>query len=83
VDEIAHKKASEAGDSATVSAILGPFWRQDTPIRKNEDCISFNTAADGVIAYMYGTVTSADTGKPLANATVDIWQASTNGRTPP
>lgn len=28
---------------------------------------------------MHGTVTDADTGKPLANAEIDIWQASTNG----
>lgn len=29
---------------------------------------------------MYGKVTDASTGKPLANASVDVWQASTNGR---
>lgn len=28
---------------------------------------------------MYGTVTDAATGKPLAGATIDVWQASTNG----
>jgi catechol 1,2-dioxygenase len=28
---------------------------------------------------MHGKVTDATTGKPIANATVDLWQASTNG----
>lgn len=28
---------------------------------------------------MHGTVTDANTGKPLPNAEIDIWQASTNG----
>jgi catechol 1,2-dioxygenase len=80
VDEITFKKVAESGDTATASAILGPFWRHDTPIRANGDCISSNTPDDGVLAYMYGTVTSAATGEPLKNASVDIWQASTNGK---
>ena len=29
---------------------------------------------------MYGRVTDVKTGKPIAGATVDIWQASTNGK---
>jgi len=79
VDEITYKKATEAADSATASAILGPFWRQDAPIRENGSTITFETPADAQVAYMYGTVTCAKTGKTLANASVDIWQASTNG----
>jgi protocatechuate 3,4-dioxygenase beta subunit len=29
---------------------------------------------------MHGTVMDVKTGKPLQNATVDVWQASTNGQ---
>lgn len=30
---------------------------------------------------MHGKVTDVTTGKPLQNASVDVWQASTNGNT--
>ncbi|PPJ59286.1 hypothetical protein CBER1_04204 [Cercospora berteroae] len=35
--------------------------------------------ADGQIAYMYGQVKDVATGKPTVGATLDVWQASTNG----
>lgn len=79
VDEITYKKAAEAADFATASAILGPFFRQDHPLREKGATITFNTPDDADVTYMYGTVTCAKTGKPLANATIDVWQASTNG----
>lgn len=73
------RKAAEAADAATASAILGPFWRQDTPFREFGSTITFNTPKDGQVAYLHGTVTDATTGNPLPNAVVDVWQASTNG----
>jgi len=79
VDEITYKKAAEATDVATQSAILGPFFRHDAPHRKNGDTITFNTPEDGQIVYMHGTVRCAKTKKPLVNASVDVWEASTNG----
>lgn len=79
VDEITYKKASEAADVATQSAILGPFFRQDHPVREKGATISFDTPADAQVVYMYGTVTDAKTKKPIPNATIDVWQASTNG----
>ncbi|GFP59872.1 catechol 1,2-dioxygenase [Trichoderma asperellum] len=79
VDDITYREASKTDKPPTSSAILGPFWRADAPIRENGTTISFNTPKDAVIAYMHGQVTCAETGKPLANATVDVWQASTNG----
>ncbi|KAK4613506.1 Catechol 1,2-dioxygenase [Fulvia fulva] len=79
VDDITYKKAAEAADSATASAILGPFWRQDTPTREFGSTITFDTPKDGRVAYVHGTVSDAKSGKPLSNATVDVWQASTNG----
>lgn len=29
--------------------------------------------------FLFGKITSADTGKPIPNASVEVWQASTNG----
>ncbi|RSM11284.1 hypothetical protein CDV31_006836 [Fusarium ambrosium] len=79
VDDITHRAAAKDAASGTATAILGPFWRADTPIRENGTTITFDTPKDGVVAYLYGTVTSAATGAPLRNASVEVWQASTNG----
>ncbi len=79
VDEITYKKATEAHDEITQSAILGPFFRHDHPIREKGATITFDTPEDGQIVYMHGVVTDAKTKKPLANAEIDVWQASTNG----
>ncbi|KAI1845952.1 hypothetical protein JX265_011152 [Neoarthrinium moseri] len=79
VDDITYQEATKSGGSATASAILGPFWRHDTPTRENGTTITFDTPKDGQVAFLHGRVTSADTGKPLANASVEAWQASTNG----
>lgn len=80
VDDITYRKAAEATNSATASAVLGPFWRHDTPIRKFGSSITFNTPADGQVAYIHGAVTDAKSKKPIANALVDVWLASTNGK---
>lgn len=79
VDEITYKQAAASAGSATPSAILGPFWRQDTPVRKNGETIVLKAPEDGKIALMHGVVTDAVSGKPLKGASVDVWQASTNG----
>lgn len=79
VDEITFKKASEAGDLATASAILGPFFRHDHPELENEASIVTNLPEDGEVTYMHGRVLDLKTKKPIANATIDVWQASTNG----
>jgi len=79
VDEITYKKASEAADSATQTAILGPFFRHDAPFREKGSTITFDTPSDGQVVYMYGQVLDAKTKKPLANASLDVWEASTNG----
>ncbi|EXJ76169.1 uncharacterized protein A1O5_00677 [Cladophialophora psammophila CBS 110553] len=79
VDEITYKKAAEAADLATQSAILGPFFQTDHTIRKKGESISTNTPEDAEVVYLYGRVVDATTKKPLANASVDVWEASTNG----
>ncbi|KAF7875323.1 hypothetical protein EAF04_002495 [Stromatinia cepivora] len=79
VDEITFKKATDAVDAPTASAILGPFFRHDAPVLENESSIILTPVDDGEIAYMHGTVTDNKTKKPIVGATVDVWQASTNG----
>lgn len=79
VDEITYKLAADSKDAHTQSAILGPFFRHDAPLREKGDTISFDTPEDGQLAYMYGRVLDASTNQPVANAELDVWQASTNG----
>lgn len=62
----------------TASAILGPFFRHDAPELPNESTI-VHGVDDGEITYMHGHVRDVATGKPIPNATVDVWEASTNG----
>lgn len=46
---------------------------------KNESSIIQTPVDDGEVVYMHGTVIDHKTKKPIANASVDAWQASTNG----
>lgn len=78
VDEITFKLAQEAQDAPTATAILGPFFRPDTPFRKNGDNI-VTGVNDGEMVFMHGQVVDFETKKPLSGATVEVWQASTNG----
>jgi catechol 1,2-dioxygenase len=77
VDEITYKVVSES-DAPTASAILGPFFRKDTPHRKNGDSL-VTGVKDGDITYMHGRVVDYITKKPVPGAVVEVWQASTNG----
>ncbi|KAH7384995.1 Intradiol ring-cleavage dioxygenase [Cadophora sp. MPI-SDFR-AT-0126] len=79
VDEITFKLAAETNDSATASAILGPFFRHDAPILKNDDTIVKDVPSDGQIVYMHGIATDLVTKKPVPGVWIDVWQASTNG----
>ena len=81
VDEITYKKASEATDLATQSAILGPFFQTDHKIRKKDESVVEKAPEDAEVAYIYGQVVDATTKKPVVNASIDIWEASTNGET--
>ncbi|KAG4440148.1 hypothetical protein IFR05_004357 [Cadophora sp. M221] len=79
VDEITFKLAAETNDSATASAILGPFFRHDAPILENESTIVQDVPSDGQIVYMHGIATDLVTKKPVPGVWIDVWQASTNG----
>jgi len=79
VDEITYKKASEAADLATQSAILGPFFQTDHKIRQKGESVVDKCPDDAQVAYIWGKVVDATTKKPVVNASIDIWEASTNG----
>lgn len=79
MDDITHRKLAKEGHTGTNSAILGPFWRADTPWRENGTTITFDTPKDAQVSFLYGQVTDSHTGKPIPNASVELWQASTNG----
>lgn len=78
VDDITYKLAQEAPDTPTATAILGPFFRPDTKWRKNGDNVVTDVKG-GEMVFMYGRVMDFVTKKPLVNATVEMWEASTNG----
>ena len=78
VDEITFKLAASASDSATASAILGPFFRHDAPFRDNDSSI-VHGIDDGEVTYMHGKVLDLQTRLPVKDVVLDVWQASTNG----
>ncbi|PGH20103.1 hypothetical protein AJ80_03671 [Polytolypa hystricis UAMH7299] len=79
VDDITCRLAGEANDVATQSAILGPFFRHDTPLSQKGESLIKTPPADGEPAYVYGTILDSVTKEPVANATIHAWEASTNG----
>ncbi|KAK2794341.1 hypothetical protein FQN52_008699 [Onygenales sp. PD_12] len=79
VDDITCRLAGEANDLATQSAILGPFFRHDTPFSKKGDSLIKTPTADGEPVYLHGTIIDSVTKEPVANATIHTWEASTNG----
>ncbi|KAJ5684421.1 uncharacterized protein N7477_000766 [Penicillium maclennaniae] len=79
VDEITFKLAEEAKDAPTATAILGPFFRADTPYRDNGADIVVTKPKDGEMVFMHGRVMDFVTKAPLVGASVEVWQASTNG----
>lgn len=80
VDEITYKLASEASDQPTATAILGPFWRKDAPkYPMGETIVRGKEGEEGDKAWMHGRVLDFATGKPIANAELDVWHTAPNG----
>jgi catechol 1,2-dioxygenase len=67
---------SETGGDQTT--ILGPMYRPDGPHLSNGASIIRSAVQDGETAYVEGFVRD-EAGLPLAGATLDVWEASTNG----
>ena len=64
-------------EEATNTSLLGPFYREATPTLAAGSSIAKNPQP-GSECVLYGRVTDA-TGKPVANATVSIWQTGADG----
>src|SRR5262249_17239395 len=62
--------------AATEDNILGPYHREGAPFRAK---ITPPLEA-GTVPRASGRVFGLDTGRPLANAVMDIWQANAQGR---
>jgi hydroxyquinol 1,2-dioxygenase len=65
-------------DGATASTVLGPFFVHGAPEFENDADLTKGAKIPGEHTLVAGRITSID-GKPVANATVDVWQARANG----
>ena len=63
--------------AASTASLLGPFWRAHAPVCQAGDSI-VRSATPGIPMEVTGVVYDAQ-GLPLANAKVDVWQASPVG----
>ena len=73
VDTMQSRKPPEA----TETSLLGPFYRADAPEVVNGDNIDRGDTG-GAPTVVHGSVKDLD-GKPIANALLDIWQATQQG----
>jgi catechol 1,2-dioxygenase len=79
VDEITYKLASDAKDEPTATAILGPFWRKDAPLKEMGESIVAGFDPEGDRTWMHGVVTDFRTGEPIEGAVLDVWHTAPNG----
>jgi protocatechuate 3,4-dioxygenase beta subunit len=67
----------KAGATETVAALLGPFWRANSPRTENGGSI-VRSQTPGPELFVACEIVDA-TGKPLPNVEVDVWQSSPVG----
>jgi hydroxyquinol 1,2-dioxygenase len=68
---------STALEEGTHTSLLGPFYREASPTLAAGSQIA-KTVKPGSECVLYGRVSDVN-GKPIANATVSIWQTGANG----
>lgn len=73
--QVALMNARASGESD--AALLGPFWRKDSPACVCGDSIA-RAGTPGIPLAVSGTVRDA-AGRPVAGACVDVWQAAPTG----
>lgn len=66
-----------AGATETASALLGPFWRANSPRTENGGSI-VRSETPGPVLFVRGRITDPR-GRPLAEVEVDVWQSSPVG----
>lgn len=59
-------------------ALIGPFYRANAPWRARSECIA-SADTEGERVKIMGSVFDIQTGRPIQNAILDIWQAANNG----
>jgi protocatechuate 3,4-dioxygenase beta subunit len=74
VNALHDRRATEDG---TKSSLVGPFYRQDSPLLKLGDTI-VTKPTNGEEVCLYGRVTNS-AGQPVPNATVQVWQPDETG----
>lgn len=67
----------DGGQRATTANLMGPFWRQGAPRLANGDSI-VRSPTPGAPLFVSAWVRDGE-GRPVADAEIDIWQASTEG----
>jgi hydroxyquinol 1,2-dioxygenase len=65
------------GTTETTANLLGPFWRLDSPRTENGGSI-IRSPTPGPVLFVNAWVKD-QTGAPVADAEVDVWQSSTEG----
>lgn len=65
------------GQTETTANLLGPFWRMNSPPTKNGDSI-VRSPTPGPPLFVNAWARD-DSGKPVADAEVDVWQSSPEG----
>jgi catechol 1,2-dioxygenase len=73
VDTVAHPPQGGVGYSA-----IGPFYRSDAPWRERGASIA-SDATPGTRVAITGRIYDLESGRGIAGATLDVWQAATNG----
>jgi protocatechuate 3,4-dioxygenase beta subunit len=74
VNALHDRRATEAG---TKSSLVGPFYRQDSPVLRLGDTI-VTKPTNGLEVCLYGRVADS-AGRPVANASVQVWQPDETG----
>lgn len=68
----------ERPENAVGYALIGPFYRSNAPLRRKGECITTYSAHQKKVT-ISGRVYDLISNKPIANATIDVWQAAGNG----
>jgi hydroxyquinol 1,2-dioxygenase len=69
----------QPAEGATEPTVLGPFFVEGAPQRSFGDSIVDDPATGGEALVLRGTVGDTN-GRPIAGATIDVWQVQPNGR---
>jgi len=77
VSSLVALQANADSHGTSDAALLGPFWRTNAPRLKAGDSIACPTTP-GPVLEVRGKVRDVK-GRPVAGATVDVWQASPTG----